>query len=138
MKNKWKSIPCSLFGRIHIKVSILPRAIYKLNATNLYQDFNCVFLQKYNKQSLKFMYPQKQSWARIIKHEASQFLILSCIKRYSNQTWVSVGSRSWCWTGKPGMLQSMGSQKVRHNSATELNWKHGHKVKKINKHSISN
>ena len=26
------------------------------------------------------------------------------------------------WTGKPGMLQSMGSQKVGHNWATELNW----------------
>ena len=25
------------------------------------------------------------------------------------------------WTGKPGMLQSMGSQRVRHDRATELN-----------------
>ena len=23
--------------------------------------------------------------------------------------------RGWCWRGKPGMLQSMGSQRVRHN-----------------------
>ena len=38
-------------------------------------------------------------------------------------TWVWVGSRSWWWTGKPGMLQSMGSQRVRHNWATELNWR---------------
>ena len=37
-------------------------------------------------------------------------------------TWVWVSSRSWCWTGKPGMLQSMGSQRVRHDWATELNW----------------
>ena len=37
-------------------------------------------------------------------------------------TWVWVGSRSWWWTGKPGMLQLMGSQRVRHNWATELNW----------------
>ena len=30
--------------------------------------------------------------------------------------------RSWWWTGKPGMLQSMGSERVRHNSHwTELN-----------------
>ena len=27
-----------------------------------------------------------------------------------------------CWTGKPGVLQSMGSQRVRHDWATELNW----------------
>ena len=36
-------------------------------------------------------------------------------------TWVWVNSRSWWWTGKPGVLQSMGSQRVRHNLATELN-----------------
>ena len=37
-------------------------------------------------------------------------------------TWVWVSSRSWWWTGKPGMLRSMGLQKVGHNWATELNW----------------
>ena len=29
---------------------------------------------------------------------------------------------SWWWTGRPGMLQSMGLQRVRHNWATGLNW----------------
>ena len=38
-------------------------------------------------------------------------------------TWVWVGSGSWWWTGKPGVLQSMGSQRVRHDWVTELNWK---------------
>ena len=37
-------------------------------------------------------------------------------------TWVWVSSRSWWWTGRPGVLQSMGSQRVRHDWATELNW----------------
>ena len=37
-------------------------------------------------------------------------------------TWVWVNSGSWWWTGKPGMLQSMGSQRVGHNWVTELNW----------------
>ena len=36
--------------------------------------------------------------------------------------WVCVSSGRWWWTGKPGMLQSMGSQRVGHNWATELNW----------------
>ena len=36
-------------------------------------------------------------------------------------TWVWVSSRSWWWTRKPGMLQSIGSQRVGHNWATELN-----------------
>ena len=39
-------------------------------------------------------------------------------------TWVSTSSGSWWWTGRPGVLQSMGSQRVRHNWATELNKVH--------------
>ena len=34
-------------------------------------------------------------------------------------TWVWASSGSWWWTGKPGMLQSMGSQRVGHNWVTE-------------------
>ena len=37
-------------------------------------------------------------------------------------TWIWVNSGSWWWTGRPGVLQSMGSQRVRHDWATELNW----------------
>ena len=37
-------------------------------------------------------------------------------------TWVWVSSGSWWWTGRPGVLQSMGSQRVRHDWTTELNW----------------
>ena len=37
-------------------------------------------------------------------------------------TWVWVDSGSWQWTGRPGVLHSMGSQRVGHNWATELNW----------------
>ena len=37
-------------------------------------------------------------------------------------TWVWVNSGRWWWTGRPGVLRFMGSQRVRHNWATELNW----------------
>ena len=37
-------------------------------------------------------------------------------------TWVWASSGSWWWTGRPSMLQSMGSQRVGHNWATQLNW----------------
>ena len=37
-------------------------------------------------------------------------------------TWVWVSSGSWWWTGRPGVLQSMGSQRVGQDWATELNW----------------
>ena len=37
-------------------------------------------------------------------------------------TWVWVNSGSWWWTGRPGVLQFMGSQRVGQDWATELNW----------------
>ena len=37
-------------------------------------------------------------------------------------TWVWVDSRNWWWTGRPGMLRLMGSQRVGHDWVTELNW----------------
>ena len=36
-------------------------------------------------------------------------------------TWVWVNSRRWWWTGRPGVLRLMGSQRVGHDSETELN-----------------
>ena len=36
-------------------------------------------------------------------------------------TWVWVNSKSWWWTGTPGVLWSMGSQRVGHDWVTELN-----------------
>ena len=38
------------------------------------------------------------------------------------RTWVWMDSGSWWWTERPGMLRFMGSQRVRHDWATELNW----------------
>ena len=37
-------------------------------------------------------------------------------------TCIWVGSGSWWWTGRPGVPQSMGSQRVGHNWMTKLNW----------------
>ena len=37
-------------------------------------------------------------------------------------TWIWASSKSWWWIGTPGVLQSMGSQRVRHDRATKLNW----------------
>ena len=37
-------------------------------------------------------------------------------------TWIWVNSRSWWWTGRPGMLGFMGLQRVGYDWATELHW----------------
>ena len=48
-------------------------------------------------------------------------------------TWLWVGSSSCWWTGKHGVLQSMGSQRVRHDWVTELIWTEcsGHKADQV-------
>ena len=47
------------------------------------------------------------------------------VRDYYEQLWVNSGS--WWWTGRPGVLQFMGSQKVGRDWATELNW-YGNKM----------
>ena len=40
----------------------------------------------------------------------------------TQRTWLWVNPGSWWWTGRPGVLQFMGSQRVRDDWATDLNW----------------
>ena len=40
----------------------------------------------------------------------------------TQQEWAWVDSRSWWWTGRPGVLRFMGLQRVRHEWVTELKW----------------
>ena len=37
-------------------------------------------------------------------------------------TWAWVNSGNWWWTGRPGVLRFLGSQRVGHDWASELNW----------------
>ena len=51
-------------------------------------------------------------------------------------TWVWVSSGSWWWTGKPGVLQSMGLQRIVHDWATELIVNFGHCIQLYSHHPI--
>ena len=58
----------------------------------------------------------------LLRFEHLNLTSISVCKGTTGWTWVWASSRSWWWTGKPGMLQSMGSQRAGHDWATELNW----------------
>ena len=45
-----------------------------------------------------------------------------CMALLTQWTWVWVNSRSWWWTGRPGVLWFMGLQRVRDDWVTELKW----------------
>ena len=43
---------------------------------------------------------------------------------WTRWTWVWVNTGKWWWTGRPGVLQFMGSQRIGYDWVTELNWWH--------------
>ena len=59
------------------------------------------------------------SIASISKYKQICIYVYICVCVW---TWVSVNSGSWWWTGRPGVLRFMGSQRVGHDWATDLIW----------------
>ena len=67
-------------------------------------------------------------WERLKAREGDDGGWDGWIASLTQQTWVWASSGSWWWTGKPGVLQYMGSQRVGHDWVTELNWRLWHPV----------
>ena len=62
-------------------------------------------------------------WERLkVKGEGDDRGWIDWMASPTQWTWVWVNSGSWWWTGRPGVLQSIGSQRVGHDWVTELNW----------------
>ena len=61
-------------------------------------------------------------WKRLKAGEGDDRGWDGCMASLTRWTWVWASSESWWWTERPGVLQSVGSQRVRHAWATELNW----------------
>ena len=61
-------------------------------------------------------------WERLKAGEGDNKSWEGWMSSLSQWTWVWASSCSWWWTGKPGVLQSTGLQRVRHDRVTELNW----------------
>ena len=61
-------------------------------------------------------------WERLGKGEGDNRWWDDWMASLTQWTWVWVNSGSWWWTGRPGVLLSMGWQWLRHDWVTELNW----------------
>ena len=62
-------------------------------------------------------------WERLKAREGDDRGWDSWMASLTRWTWVWASPGRWWWTGKPGVLQSMGSQRVKHDWGTELNWR---------------
>ena len=79
--------------------------------------------------TLKSLLQHHRSKAWILQHSAFFTVQLSHPYMTTGKTialtrrmWIWMNSGSWWWKGRPDVLQFMGSQRVGHDWATELNW----------------
>ena len=137
--SKWRNIPYPWIGRLNVvKMSILPKLIYRFKAIqikisiNSFSEISKVKRPRINEHNTEGVGEPSEDWCPLEKT-----LMLVKIEGRRRRGWqrvrwldgitdsmdVSLSKLgSWWWTGKPGMLWSMGSQRVGHNWVTELNW----------------
>ena len=84
-----------------------------------FKNFNILLRTKHY-----YLKQLRHSITKVFEQCKVQINIMTCIWMASptRWTWVWVNCGSWWWTGRPGVLRFMGSQTVRHNCVTELNW----------------
>ena len=74
-------------------------------------------MQRANSSEKTLMLGKMEGWRR----KGQQRMIwLDGITGAMHMSWVAFGS--WWWIVMPNVLQSMGSQRIRHDWVTELNW----------------
>ena len=100
-----------------------------VRATRIGQHLSCTFDDYFRFHPHKEILCTTEIMWKNIHHTEKLYTIASMGRFHFNWmasltrwTCVWVNSGSWWWTGRPGVLRSMGSQRVGHDWVTELNW----------------
>ena len=100
---KWMNKCCSRWSKIHFQRCITPMLLRSWDKNIDFPDF------------LEIEYVQ-------LEGEGNNRGLDGWMASPTQWTCVWVNSGSWWWTGRPGVLRSMGLQRVGHDWETELNW----------------
>ena len=103
----------------------------EIKPVNLKGNQSWIFIRKTDAEAPIFWPPDAKKWLigkdpdaredwRQEEKWMTEDMMVGWHHLFDGRVWASSGS--WLWTGKPGVLQSMESQRVRHDWATELNW----------------
>ena len=103
----------------------------EIKPVNLKGNQSWIFIRKTDAEAPIFWPPDAKKWligkdpdAREDWRQEEKWMtedkMVGWHHQFDGRVWASSGS--WWWTGKPGVLQSTESQRVRHDWATELNW----------------
>ena len=101
-RREWQPIPAFLHGKSHGQRSLAG-----------YSPWDCKESDITEWQTLSLILRTKSTL---------DITFLGWMASRTRWTWVWVNSGRWWWTGIPGVLRFMGSQRVGHDWATELNW----------------
>ena len=100
--------------------SIQRKSVLNIHWKNWYWSWNSNTLATWCEELIPWKRPW--CWERLKVGEGDNRGWDGWIASPTQWTWVWVNSGSWWWTGRPGVLQSMESQRIRHDWATKLNW----------------
>ena len=121
------SLDSLCFGAFQLTLSISPTTLPCAQAAALpfgsYLKFLLVhLLQAYSFTTSIFIHYKHTSLSIVIKVALKSLSANFNIWIMLGLVSVWVNSRSWWWTGRPGVLRFMGSQRVGHDWVTEPNW----------------
>ena len=127
----FSDIPLTLTWLLHVSAFNAKTSIFRLDGKSQCPTLLCFLLASFSLLSFFFIFEGR------ISSLSSTTMILFPVIHFQENTqslwlWISLiywcsnmikyNSGSWWWTGRPGMLRFMGSQRVRHDWGTEQNW----------------